>query len=203
MRIILARHGDAQNSTGKFHGLEDEPITSKGREESYKLANELKQYNPKMIYYSPLSRTRDTASIISDELNIPKKANDNLLPLDLGNFVGKPVDKYRNQVKYYLSNPDKKIPGSRESVNDWAGNYLPLFEQYFRHKSPETIIFMTHGKNILLSKGYIDKGNLAPDYDKNILTNNNESTEHGGYAIATPPDDFEIVTPKKVAAGTS
>lgn len=202
MKIILARHGDAVNSSGKFHGLVDEPITSKGREEAYKLAKELKDQDAQMIYYSPLSRTRDTAKILSEELGITRKKSDALKPLDLGSFVGKPIDKYLDSVKHYLSHTDENFPNG-QSVNDWAAQYLPFFERYYRNKSNQTIIFMTHGRNILLSKAYILGGKLAPSFDKQVLTDNKDTTEHGGYAIAEPPNSFKIINAKHVMAGQS
>lgn len=204
MKIILARHGDAVNSSGKFHAYEEHPLTSDGRTEVYKLAKELKQYDPSVIYSDKLARTKESAKIISQELNIPIKYNDALLPLNLGKFAGKSIDTHTNALRHYLSNPNEKIPGG-ESINDWATNYLPFLEQYLKHKSKECIIFMTHGRNIILSKAYLDAGNLAPDFDKDTLldSNNNKSTEHGGYAIIEPPNKFQIITPHKVKAGQS
>jgi broad specificity phosphatase PhoE len=201
MRIILARHGDAVNSTGKFHGLKDEPITSKGREETYRLAEQLEQYGATMIYYSPLSRNRDTAKILSEELDIPMRVAPELKPLDSGDFEGKSIKTHLDDFKHYLNNPSEKIPGG-QSVNSWARQYLPFFEQYLRNKSDETVIFVTHGRNIILSSAYMKKGNLAPDFDKHVLTDNKITTEHGGYAIANG-NQFKIIDTKKVAAGLS
>jgi broad specificity phosphatase PhoE len=201
MRIVLGRHGDAANTKGKFHGLKDEPLTSSGRQEAYALAKELKQYHAEIIYYSPLSRCRDTAKILSTELGLPMKAAPPLKPLDSGKFVGKPIDSHIKEFKYYLNNPSEKIPGG-QSVNDWAKQYLPFFEQYLRSKSKDTVIFVTHGRNIILSDAYMKKGNLAPDFDKHTLADNKKTTEHGGYAIADK-NHFEIIDAKATVAGTS
>jgi hypothetical protein len=65
------------------------------------------------------------------------------------------------------------------------------------------VVFVTHGRNIVLTKAHIKTKGRAPAFDKNILLNNEQSTEHGGYAIAEPPDKFSIETPKKVMAGQS
>src|SRR5689334_9276344 len=127
MKIILARHGDAVNSDGKFHGLEDKPLTSEGRIECYALAKELKKYHATIIYYCPTKRAQETAKILSDELGIVHKKSDALKPLDLGTFVGKPIDKYLDNVRYYLTNTSTKIPNG-QSVDDWAAQYLPFFE---------------------------------------------------------------------------
>src|SRR5258708_35160269 len=107
MRIVLARHGDAQQTTGKFHGRTNDSLTSKGREESYKLAEELKQYNPKMIYYSPVKRCVQTAEILSNELDIPIEESDELTCMNMGHFVGKDIDSNLEKVRQYLLHPNQ------------------------------------------------------------------------------------------------
>jgi len=201
--VILARHGDARNTAGKFHGLVDEPLTKKGIKEGHSLAEELKQYKPTMIYTSPMSRTFDTAKIISDELKIPIIQSNELLPLDLGDFVGLSTDEYVEDLKHYLDNPNKKIPGG-QPVNEWAKKYNKFFNKIFNGlESNESVIFLTHGRNILLTKADMKEGTYNTRFDKSILTGSDKSTEHGGYAIASKPDKFDIVTPKSVTKGSS
>lgn len=203
MRILLVRHGDAVGTKGKFHGLVDNPLTAKGRVEAASAADKLAEYKPNMIYTSPLSRTRETARILSSELgNVPIKTSNALKPLDLGDFVGKPIDTNLDKVKQYLSNPSKKIPGGG-TVKDWANNYLPFLEQFYKNKSDQTIMFVTHGRNILLSNAYLKAGANAPNFDKSVLLDTDKSTEHGGFAVIDPKSGFSIVTPKSVKAGQS
>jgi broad specificity phosphatase PhoE len=201
MTVILARHGDASNSHGKFHGLKDEPLTSKGRSETYQLAKELKQYKATMIYYSPLKRNRDSAKILSSELGIPARAAPQLKPLDSGIFDGKSTEHHADDFRHYLQNPNEKIPGG-QSVNDWAAQYLPFFEHYLNNKSDQTVIFVTHGRNIVLSKAYMRSSGVAPQFDKRVLVDNKTSTEHSGYALAHG-NHFEIIDSKRVSTGMS
>jgi len=202
MRVILARHGDTENTDGKLHGATNEPLSSKGRQESYKLAQELKQYNPNKIYTSPVRRAKETAQIISDELGIPIEEAPELECWNNGDLEGKDMKSHMDDVRYYLTHPDEAPPNG-ESINDFAERFLPFFEEGFRDNARDTVIDLTHGRNILLAKGYIKKGNLAPDFDLNALTNNSATTDHSGYAIATPPSSFRIVTPVAVAHGRS
>jgi alpha-ribazole phosphatase len=204
MKIVLARHGDATNQEGKFHGLIDYPLTEKGRETSYEMARELEKYNPTMIFYSDMSRSKDTAKILHDELNIPMKRAPQLNPLDLGDFVGKSSSgKNLEEVRHYLNNPNEKIPGG-QSVNDWAAVYLPFFEKYFQKKGDnDSIIFVTHGRNIIITKAYLHGHGLAPSFDKSVLADNKVSIEHAGHAVAEPPNKFRIIDSASVAAGKS
>lgn len=200
MRVILIRHGDAVGSTGRFHGWIDNPLTPKGAKEASDIADVVKQYNPTMMYSSPMQRARASASIISQKLGIPMQVNNALKPLNLGIYDGKSVDKYADDVHNYLRNPNQKVP-SGESVNDWAGRFIPFLNQYLYNKSPQTIAMLTHGRNIILAKADRETGN-NPYYNQATLIDNKKSTEHGGYAVVTP-DSFEIKSPKSVDAGTT
>jgi broad specificity phosphatase PhoE len=202
MRVILVRHGDAVNSNGKFHGLVDNPLTDEGRKEADEIADTVKQFNPSMIYTSPLSRARETAKIIGSKINVPVQSNKALLPLDLGSFVGKPIEQNLDKVRHYLDNPNERIPNGG-TVNQWARQYLPFFEQLHKNKSDQNVVFVTHGRNIILTKAYLKVKGRAPAFDKSVLLNNDKSTEHGGYAVAEPNGNFSIETPKKVMAGQS
>lgn len=198
--IVLARHGDAAATRNKLHGNTNDSLTREGRESSYKLAENIAQYDPEVIYTSPVKRCVETAKIIAHELNIPMEKCNELECLDLGKLINQPIDKNMDTVKYYLNHPNEAFPDG-ESIEDFAERYLPFFEDAF--DSNEDSVFVTHGRNILLTKGYIKKGAMAPDFDKSVLTDNDSTTDHAGYAIAEPPDKFKIVTPKKVAHGRS
>ncbi len=201
MKIILARHGDAVNADGKFHGVSNESLSSEGRSEVYRTAKELKEYNPTMIYYCPTKRCKETAAILATELNLNRRKNDALLPLDPGTFVGKDIHKYLDAFRQYLLHPSEKFP-SGQSVNEWAAQYLPFFEKYFKNKSRDTVIFVTHGRNILLTRAYLKSDGVAPAFDKDTLVNNKTTTEHGGWALVDN-GKLEIMTPKPVKAGQS
>jgi probable phosphoglycerate mutase len=201
MRIIIGRHGDSVGTKGKFHGPINHPLTSKGREEAYKLARDVKKYHPSIIYYSPLDRCRDTAKIVASELGIPTKPAKELGPLDVGDYDGKPIDKYLPRVRYHLMHTDVPFPNGG-TVDEWAGKYLPFLERKLEDKKNETIMFLSHGRNIVLTKAYIKAGGLAPEFDKETVYDNKVSTEHGGHAIVSP-NHFEIVTPRPVKVGES
>ena len=201
MRVILLRHGDAVHSAGRFHGWIDNALTAKGAKEASDLADQIKQYNPSMIISSPMSRTMDSSRIIGEKLGIPVQPNKALMPLNLGDYDGQPTEKHLQQVRRHFANPNKAFPNG-ETVNNWAQNrFIPFFNKHVFSKDPGTIAMMTHGRNIVLAKADLATGNNL-NYDKSMLLDNKQSTEHGGYAVATP-NSFEIKTPKSVAAGQS
>jgi broad specificity phosphatase PhoE len=202
MKVILIRHGDAIGTKGKFHGLVDNPLTESGKKEASLTAKKLQGLRIKKIISSPMTRARQTAKIVGDELGLPVEINKALNPLDLGDFVGKSVDTNLDKVKQYLSNPDKRIPGGG-TVSDWANNYIPFINKLLYNPSDDTVAVVTHGRNIILTKADMKTGN-NDNYDVNELLNADKSTEHGGYAVADGRDNsFKIVTPQNVKSGQS
>ena len=203
MKIVLVRHGDAVGTKGKFHGMLDTPLTAKGIKDVEEIAPEFRKYKPEIIYSSPLSRTFDSAKIIAQVLGgLEVVRNKALLPLDLGNFVGQPTNT-RNveMLKYYFKNPNIKIPGG-EPVNNWAMRFIPFFNKYFYDNNSSTIMFVTHGRNFILTKADVKLGNNLK-YDNRLLYDTDESIEHAGYALATPPKNIRFIMPKKVKPGSS
>jgi len=202
--VYLVRHGDAVGTKGKFHGMKDTPLTTKGVQEAQQLAETLSKsgINFKKIYSSPLSRTADTAEIISEATGLPVEYRKELYPLDLGAYVGKSTDEYKEDVKNLILNPNEPIPNGG-SVSQWAKSYIPFANKFLYDGSDDNVIFVTHGRNILLTKADIKLGNNER-FDNKWLANNDVSTEHGGYAIANGDENkFDIITPKQSVAGVS
>lgn len=202
--VYLVRHGDAEGTKGKFHGMKDNPLTAQGVNEaisvSKKLANSGIKF--KKIFASPLSRTTDTADIISDELGLPVEKRKELLPLDLGLYVGKSTNDYQDDVRHYMQNPKEQIPNGG-TVDKWAKSYIPFANKYIYDGTDDNYIFVTHGRNIILTKADMNLGNNLR-YDNMVLADNDTSTQHGGYAVADGNNNsFKIFSPKKTVAGVS
>ena len=202
--VYLVRHGDAVGTKGKFHGMKDTPLTTKGVNEARDVAQTLidTKIPFKKIIASPLSRTADTAEIISEATGLPVEYRKELYPLDLGAYVGKSTDEYQDDIRQLILHPKEQIPNG-SSVSEWANNYIPFANKYLFDGTDDNYIFVTHGRNILLTKADIKLGN-NPRWDENWLANNDVSTEHGGYAIANGDEGkFDIISPKKTVAGIS
>lgn len=202
--VFLVRHGDAVGTKGKFHGLKDVPLTQEGVNEAVHIGSKLANSGIKFkkIFSSPLSRTRDTAEIISEATGLPVEHRNELLPLDLGEYVGKSTETYKDDVKHFLENPKEQIPNGG-TVDKWAKNYIPFANTHLYDGTDDNYIYVTHGRNILLTKADMKLGNNYK-YDHDFLAKNDISTEHGGFAVANGDKNFfKIVNPKKTAAGVS
>jgi broad specificity phosphatase PhoE len=95
MIIYFVRHGEVENPGGvKYGRLPGFPLTSRGKLEIEATADKLKGLGIEAIYASSLLRTKQSAEIISEKLNIPIIYDDRLLEHDHGKYTGVPVAEY-------------------------------------------------------------------------------------------------------------
>jgi uncharacterized phosphatase len=93
-KLYFIRHGLSEmNKTGHFAGTIDTPLTEEGRAQAKKAANHAKDLNIDLIVSSPLSRARETAEIIAQEIGYPKENiiySDLIIERHWGDLEGKP-----------------------------------------------------------------------------------------------------------------
>ena len=82
-RVTIFRHGQTEgNVDGRWQGRSDSPLTDLGRRQ----AKAVTRYAPDMaaLFTSPLGRTRQTAAIIGDALDVEPEANEGFLEMSFG-----------------------------------------------------------------------------------------------------------------------
>jgi broad specificity phosphatase PhoE len=88
MDILLVRHGESQgNAEGRMQGTSDYPLTDRGRAQAARLSRFLLEHELEWDrhYCSPLSRAKETASILSGATGRPAAELDpRLVELDAG-----------------------------------------------------------------------------------------------------------------------
>jgi probable phosphoglycerate mutase len=68
-RIFVIRHGETNwNREGRFQGSLDIPLNENGRAQAQAVADAVAALRPELLWSSPLSRARDTASAIAARL---------------------------------------------------------------------------------------------------------------------------------------
>lgn len=124
-----------------------------------------------LLVTSPLQRARNTAISISRASGgTPIHVDERAMPWHLGMYEGEPVDNVKGFVaKMANDHPDMPIPGrgplstrDGESFNSfknrWIGGLLaPLMEAHAQDPSSK-IGIVTHLRDILAAKAWIDKG---------------------------------------------
>ena len=93
--VYFTRHGESVwNVENKICGATDIPLTEAGRDQAFALGEFIRNEEIAIdeILCSPLSRTVETAKIISDITGIPYREEDRLTEQALGRFEGAPRD---------------------------------------------------------------------------------------------------------------
>ena len=102
-RILVLRHGQSEwNALGKWQGQADVPLTEAGREQAYRAAELLGQFD--LIAASDLQRAHETASIISHVLGIgPVIVDERLRETHVGEWEGLTHDDIERDYPGYLA----------------------------------------------------------------------------------------------------
>lgn len=102
-RILVLRHGQSEwNALGKWQGQADVPLTDTGREQAYRAAELLGQFD--LIAASDLQRAHETATIISNTLGIgPVIVDQRLRETHVGEWEGLTHDDIERDYPGYLA----------------------------------------------------------------------------------------------------
>lgn len=71
MKVYLVRHGESVGNKKGVFQPSDSPLSATGIKQAKRVAKRLKNHKIDLIYSSTHTRTRQTAEIISRELNVP------------------------------------------------------------------------------------------------------------------------------------
>jgi broad specificity phosphatase PhoE len=104
MSVLLLRHAESEwNRIGRWQGTEDPPLSDAGRRDAAQLAPVLGRFGA--IWTSPLSRARETATIIGSALDAaPVQIDARLVEVHFADWQGLNVDEI-----------DARWPGLRAS----------------------------------------------------------------------------------------
>ena len=191
------RHGESESNKQNIISSvkeDDHPLTEKGRKEAEKAAHTLKKEHIDVIVASPLLRTKETAEIVADALDIEQSNivyDDRLAEINLGELNLKPIQAYRDFEPTYEGRFEKRPAGAgAENLSDVrhrVGRFLEDMERKYKEKrillvSHEYPLWMfdavAHGwdrkRTIAEKKGkddYIDTGGLLR-FDVSLLPYN-------------------------------
>ncbi len=149
--LLLLRHGQIKaNLKGLWHGSTDSPLTWRGRRQARRTARYLSRLDTTIsaIYTSPLSRCIETASFVSQRLNIDHVVNDDLREYAIGEWEGLPfrlLAEEHDFVTKSTQNPEFAPPGG-ESLAQVAARVVPALEEiHARHEPDVQVLVVCHG----------------------------------------------------------
>lgn len=172
--IYFVRHGETEaNAEGIRQGPEGY-LTDKGRAQALATAKRFpkRRDHPQTIISSPYQRTKETAKIISEKLNLPVEYCDLLVerrnPSEIVGHSGK-----EKEVQKIVDQIDKSFHSDDLRYSD-EENFVDLKERvkrllyYIEHRKEKRIIMVTHGIFLKMVAAYITLGEglTASEYNK-------------------------------------
>lgn len=108
-QFYMIRHGQTEaNAARIMAGSLDSPLTQLGRDQARtaRLAIENLDIKPRFITHSHLSRARETAEIINENLKLPMIEDKDLAEIHVGEWEGLPYDDIQDAFRTWETAPE-------------------------------------------------------------------------------------------------
>jgi alpha-ribazole phosphatase len=159
MDIYIIRHGETAFNIGepRFRGREDIPLSELGLRHAEQVGNALSSIPLEIVYYSELSRAKNTAMKIFEHQKEAKFVEEPyLMDLSFGDWEGKTTQELfsHEEKELWFSNPhDFVIPGG-ETFYQVLDRIHRLFIR-LRSQKENNIVLVSHGAVINLIFVYL------------------------------------------------
>ena len=171
MKIYFVRHGETEwNKQKRIQGRVDIPLDEFGRMLARKTATGLAEIPFDVCYSSPLSRAKETATIILEGRDIPIIEDDRIIEMAFGEYEGKCCSKsgwnLPEEFHRFFDEPENYVPApvgeNFAEVKKRTGEFLQeLFQKEQYQKS--NVLISTHGAALAGMLNYI-KGKPLSEY---------------------------------------
>jgi broad specificity phosphatase PhoE len=182
--VYVIRHpttalNSSDPSKDKIRGWWDVPLDAFGRQQSKQLARYAEALKPDEVYCSDLSRARDMARMIATACKVKLEVRKEYRPWHLGKFQGMSSADVIPQLKAYIRDPEKKVPGGeswQEFMERWIGQLRDCLSDHVL--DGRTIVGVTHYRNMKAAEAWIKAGMPGdctridmPTFEKDDLPN--------------------------------
>jgi probable phosphoglycerate mutase len=144
----LLRHGEhvlrGRVLAGRTPGV---GLSASGRAEIAAVAGRLADEKIEALYSSQLQRTRETAEIIAERLDLPIQYREDLLELDFGEWTGLTFDAVRADERWQVWSTCRSIatvPGGESMRQVQERTVRALFDLRQTHRDG-TVLIVSHG----------------------------------------------------------
>ncbi len=171
--FYFIRHGDVQNPEQIWYGrMPGYPLSDLGKQQAEQAADFLQTQNINAIYSSPLERTKQTARIIGQKLNLPTIYSDNLL--EVRSELQGQTFAYINSINFEIfANGNNRLDA--ESLDEVGNRINSFLQQQHQDHNGENIIAVSHGDPIMSLKLLHNQLELNLD---NLLNKTGEYVHH-------------------------
>ena len=153
MDLVFVRHAESLgNAQGRWQGRRDSELTDLGRAQAAKLRERFASegFEPTHIYASPLSRTSETARIVSAAWDRAIVPWDDLMEIDVGVFEGKTWDEIEREfpdlARDFAATRDWDRVPDAETLGQRRERALRAVRRLIAdHSNEDTVLAFTHG----------------------------------------------------------
>ena len=162
--LLLLRHGQIKaNREGLWHGSTDSPLTWRGRRQAGRTARHISRLHPAVsaIYSSPLGRCIETATKVSERLNVDPVVDEDLREYAIGEWEGLPFRALAEDYDFVnKSTQDTEFaPPGGESLAQVAARIVPALQEiYCRHETENRVLVVCHGAATAVALGSLIDG---------------------------------------------
>lgn len=191
-----------------IRGMNDVPLDARGIQQAQHLAQRIRaKGGVDRVISSSLKRARKSGEIIVGAVPGSRfsYATDLLTPWHLGQYEGQPSEKAHEEIKVYVKNPNRIVPGKGkdsgvpgESFKEFVTRYfgfLKFLDSKIDHEI-ERVLAMTHYRNIKAALSAEDLADKTVDPDMmtkwpdNIDTSSLYSVKIAGDKLVVKPIDI-------------
>jgi len=145
--LILVKH-----SVPQIYG--DRPantwaLSEEGRLRAQRLAEELKSFEPQVIFSSDEPKAQQTAEIIASHLRLSMQTTSSLREHDRSNVPYLPHDAFQDSMRSFFQEPDQLVFGN-ETANQAHARFYKALHIILNENRNKTIVVVTHGTVISL-----------------------------------------------------
>lgn len=145
MKIYSTRHGETLwNIENRIVGTTDLPLTERGMNQAYELAQKVKEIGDiQVIVSSPMLRAKLTAKPSSEVLGIPVQIDERLREWDYGEFEG--LDRYADGFYENKREFAVKMGKSGESLIQLAHRVYSALDDIIAEYRDKNVLIVSHG----------------------------------------------------------
>ncbi|KGM44664.1 histidine phosphatase family protein [Neobacillus niacini] len=147
--LYITRHGETDwNREKRMQGWLDSNLTDNGVKNAVCLGERLKETELTAIFSSPSGRTRETASLIRGERDIPVIYDENLREIKLGQWEGKThssiKELYPTEFESFWNTPHLFTTVGGERFEETRARAIQVLERIKREYKSGNILIVTH-----------------------------------------------------------
>ena len=152
MKVYLVRHGEVNHNLYKLYNREDEELNETGIKQAKQLRDKIKNIKYDFIISSPLSRARQTATIINvDNKNII--IDDRLKERDPGSLSGQPLE-VTNREEYWNYYTTIQY-GTSENIKEFFNRVYNFLDE-LKTKDYKNVLIVAHSGVSKAFSGYFN-----------------------------------------------